>query len=219
MTNISKKMKPDETSSDCNIQDSMTTISCEAGRTSEFLVNQCVSGVRRAQHEFFVKYRDTVSGLVYRLLGPDFDIDDVIQQVFISIFRSLANFRGLSSLDTWVYRITSKVCTDQLRKKYRKRKLILAGSIDDENSGLSGATHQTPQSGLERKELYGTINEALGKLSAEKRLVIIMYEIEEKSLEEISEILKKPVGTVKSRLFHARRELEKHLQKHPEISK
>jgi RNA polymerase sigma-70 factor (ECF subfamily) len=153
---------------------------------------------------------------VYRFLGPDFDTDDVIQQVFISIFKSLENFRGLSSLDTWVYRITSKVCTDQLRKKYRKRKLSIAGSFDDDSSGLAGATHHTPASGLERKELYDSINQAMGKLTSEKRLVVIMYEIEGKSLEEISEIIQKPVGTVKSRLFHARRELGKQLRKYLE---
>jgi RNA polymerase sigma-70 factor (ECF subfamily) len=215
-TSSDKKLKPDEPYNDCNNNDMNQTLSAGSQNSSELIVKQCVAGDKKAQHEFFFRYRDTVLGLVCRLLGPDFDIDDVIQQVFISIFRSLESFKGLSSLDTWVYRITSKVCTDQLRKKYRKRKLVLAGSLDDENSGLTGSTYQTPASGLERKELYNSINTALGKLTSEKRIVVIMYEVEGKSLEEIAEVIEKPVGTVKSRLFHARRELEKHLRKYME---
>jgi RNA polymerase sigma-70 factor (ECF subfamily) len=211
-------LKPNEISSDSNIIREGDFEPIKIDSTSELLIKQCVAGVRRAQHDFFFKYRDTVLNLIYRLLGPDFDIDDVIQQVFISIFKSLESFKGLSSLDTWVYRITSKVCTDQLRKKYRKRKLTIAGSIDDDTSGLTGSTEHTPASKLERKELYNSINLALGKLTAEKRLVVIMYEIEGKSLEEIAEVIQKPVGTIKSRLFHARRELEKHLRKYVEIT-
>ena len=126
----------------------------------------------------------------------------------------LPQFRGLSSIDTWVYRITSKICTDQLRKKYRKRKLAIIGSIDDEKAGLTGATDHTPHSGLENSELNEKIRAALDRLTMEKRLVVVMYEMEGKSLEEIAEITETPVGTVKSRLFHARKELEKILSKY-----
>jgi len=209
-----KKLKLSEISSDCNREGSVTTGIRETDKATELLIKQCVANDRRAQQTLFRTYRNTVFSLICRLLGPEFDFDDVLQQVFISIFKSLKHFRGLSSLDTWVYRITMKVITDQLRRKYRKRKLTLAGSIDDTQSGLTGATHHTPHSGLERKELYDKINAALGKLTLEKRLVVVMYEIEGKSLEEIADILEKPVGTVKSRLFHARHELEKHLRKY-----
>ncbi|MBD3317791.1 MAG: sigma-70 family RNA polymerase sigma factor, partial [Chitinivibrionales bacterium] len=87
------------------------------------LVSGCVAGDHRCQRELFKRYRRKVLSLVSRSLGPGFDIDDVLQQVFIRVFKSLGSFQELSSLDTWVYRITVKVCTDQLRRKYRKRRL------------------------------------------------------------------------------------------------
>ncbi|MBD3393902.1 MAG: sigma-70 family RNA polymerase sigma factor [Chitinivibrionales bacterium] len=181
---------------------------------TQHLINQCVNGDRRAQQKLFRQYRDVVYSLVYRLLGSDFDMDDVLQQVFVNVFKSLESFKGLSSLDTWVYRITVKVCTDQLRKKYRKRKLIVVGSIDDESSGLRGATEHTPHSRLEQRELADTVHGALARLTEDKRVVLVMYEMEGMSLEEIADIIQKPLGTVKSRLFHARRELERLLRKH-----
>jgi RNA polymerase sigma-70 factor (ECF subfamily) len=181
---------------------------------AQLLIQQCLRNDRRAQEQLFKKYRNTVYGLVCRLLGADFDIDDVLQQVFVNVFRSLESFKGLSSFDTWVYRIAVKVCTDQLRKKYRKRKLSVAGSVDDERAGLEATTDNTPHTTLERRELVGRINAALGRLTVEKRLVVVMYEMEGKSLEEIAGAIEKPLGTVKSRLFHARRELGKHLKKY-----
>jgi len=182
--------------------------------STQLLIKQCIRGDRRAQQQLFRQYRSSVYSLVCRLLGSDFDIDDVLQQVFVSIFRSLESFKGLSSLDTWIYRITVKVCTDQLRKKYRKRKLSVVGSVDDERSGLTAATEHTPHTGLERRELVERINAALARLTTEKRAVLIMYEMEGRSLEEIASVIEKPLGTVKSRLFHARREMEKLLRRY-----
>jgi RNA polymerase sigma-70 factor (ECF subfamily) len=179
------------------------------------LVSRCVHGDRKAQSELFNQYKDTVFSLVARTLGPGFDYDDVAQQVFISLFRSLRHFQGLSSLNTWVYRITSKVCTDQLRKKYRKRKILIAESTEENDKAFDEiGDNSTPHSNLEHIELSKKVYEALNQISVEKRIVTIMFEMEGRTLEEIAEIVKKPVGTVKSRLFHARKELARHLKQY-----
>jgi len=174
------------------------------------IVQKCIENDRKAQHEFFRLYRQKVFDLAYRSLGVKIHIDDVVQQVFIALFGSLRHFKGESSLDTWVYRITVKICTTQLRKKYRKRQpLIVYDSMEKENEDSSGLD---PAATLEKKELVRAIYDAFDKISNEKRLIVTMYEMDGHTIEEIAHILKKPIGTIKSRLFHGRRALEKHLR-------
>lgn len=180
------------------------------------LVSGCVAGDRRCQRELFKRYRQRVLSLVSRSLGPGFDVDDVLQQVFIRIFRSLRGFEERSSLDTWVYRITVKVCMDQLRRKYRKRRLDIVSDTTVLEQRVEGPESADPHYAIEQRELAGKILEGLGKLTASKRMVLVLYELEGKSLEEIAEIVRKPTGTVKSRLFHARRDLQRALRKYVE---
>jgi RNA polymerase sigma-70 factor (ECF subfamily) len=187
-----------------------------ARESADELVAACVAGDRRSQRAFFNEYKRSVFNLCYRLLGPGFDLDDVVQQVFIKLYYSLKSFKGLSSIDTWIYRITSKVCTDQLRKKYRKRQLEIVDNSDEMAADGKSVRARDPYERIAQRELALTIYHALNKLSFEKRSVIVLYEMEKKSLEEIAAMIDAPVGTVKSRLFHARKELEKHLKKYVE---
>jgi RNA polymerase sigma-70 factor, ECF subfamily len=174
------------------------------------IVQRCIANDRMAQHELFRLYRQKIYDLAYKSLGARFDIDDVVQQAFIALFGSLRQFKGESSLDTWVYRITVKICTTQLRKKYRKRQpLIVYDSMDKENVDSSSLD---PAATLEKRELARVIYDAFDKISIEKRLIVTMYEMDGHTIEEIARILKKPIGTIKSRLFHGRKALEKHLK-------
>jgi RNA polymerase sigma-70 factor (ECF subfamily) len=177
----------------------------------------CLKEDRKAQRQLFDFYKHKVHDLVFKSLGPRFDTDDVIQQVFIELFKSLSYFKGDSSLDTWVYRICVKVSTTQLRKKYRKRQPQIvydSRQIDAETDAEDFAGG--PFKDMERKELATAIYDALDRLDAEKRMTVVMYEMEGKSLEEIAQIERVPVGTVKSRLFHGRKILEKHLKRYLE---
>ena len=179
------------------------------------LLQKCKENDRMAQHELFNAYKQKVYDLSYRSLGGNFDIDDVVQQIFIAIFSSFAQFKGMSSFDTWVYRITVKICTTQLRKKYRKRQpqIFYDSAIAENDRGdlSSDALSSDALAVLERKELTQSIYRAFNKLSPDKRMIVILYEMEGRTLEEIALILKKPLGTVKSRLFHGRKALKKHL--------
>lgn len=175
------------------------------------LLALCLQNDRRAQRQLFNFYKDKVHNLVYKSLGPKFDTDDVIQLVFIELFKSLSYFKGDASLDTWVYRICVKVCTTQLRKKYRKRQVQLV--FDTEHTEIQADTSiDNTSAQIERKELTKAIYQALDKLDSEKRMTVVLYEIDGKSLEEIASIANIPLGTVKSRLFHGRKILEKHLK-------
>lgn len=177
----------------------------------ESLVSGCREGNKHYQRLLFQKYRESVYSLICHSLGTGFDRDDVLQQVFIKIFKSLKGFQGLSSLDTWIYRITSKVCIDQLRKKYRKRQIKVVSNpeyIDNYKDTLNN----NPDKERENQELAEQIYSGLNKISIEKRMVITMFEMEGFSLPDIAKILKKPIGTIKSRLFHGRKELANHLR-------
>lgn len=182
---------------------------------SKLLVERCEKGNRQSQRELFNQYKSSVYSIIGNTLGPKFDFDDIVQQVFIKIFRSLKNFKGLSSLDTWIYRITVKVCIDQLRKKYRKRQ-IKTVSDSDALEFYKDESIKDPLDEKAENELKEEIYRALDRLNREKRLVVTMFEMEGFSLQEISNILNKPVGTVKSRLFHGRKELAKYLRKYVE---
>lgn len=180
------------------------------------LVSGCINGDKRCQRAVFKKYRETVFFIISNALGPQFDRDDIFQQVFIKVFKSLTSFKGLSSLDTWVYRIASKVCIDQLRKKYRKRQINVVQNPDlIENR--HDVSKKNPLDESEHRELSRQIYNSLNKLSVEKRIVISMFEMEGFSLQEISEIINKPIGTIKSRLFHGRKELAQHLRTYMDL--
>jgi len=172
------------------------------------VLQRCLRNDRNAQRVLFNSYKHKVNDLVHKSLGPRFDTDDVIQQVFIELFKSLPHFKGDSSLDTWVYRICCKVCITQLRKKYRKRQPQIV--FDSEQADAENASDPSgPESDLEQKELASHVYQALDKLDAEKRMTVVMYEMEGRSLDEIAFAAGVPVGTVKSRLFHGRKTLEK----------
>lgn len=179
---------------------------------SRDLVRECIDGSRAAQHELFSTYRDTVLRLVWRMLGPRdrHELDDAVQQVFIAVFRSLGKFRCQSSLDTWVYRVGTKVCMTLLRKRYRKRTLEIdrGASLEIEQVRDRGGS---PQDRLERLEWQQAFADALGRLDRHRRAVFVLAEMEGKELEEVARITGRPIGTVKSRLFRARLDLARML--------
>lgn len=183
---------------------------------NENLVSGCLKDDKQSQRALFKKYREKVYSIIFHTLGPNFEKDDIFQQAFIKIFKSLNTFKGISSLDTWVYRITTKVCIDQLRKKYRKRQIETVHyteSIDN----IRNTTDSNPDKDNEQKELTEQIYIGLNKLNIEKRIVVTMFEMEGFPLQDISEILGKPIGTIKSRLFHGRKELAGYLRSYLDV--
>ena len=175
------------------------------------IIQKCTENDRCAQHDLFNLYKRKINALVCKTLGGAFDNDDIVQQVFIAIFNGIKGFKGNSTFDTWVYRICAKICTTQLRKKYRKRQPALI--FDSEGIEANASDRWSdPAADIEQRELRSMVYGALDKLSADKRVIVVLYEMEGKSLEEIAGIVDKPVGTVKSRLFHGRKALEKHLR-------
>ena len=174
------------------------------------LLKKAKSGDIEAFENLIEGYSKKVFNIAFRMLGNYEDANELAQEVFIKIFKGLKNFKEESTFSTWVNRITTNTCLDEIRK--RKNKMNI--SLDEELQLDTGEVHlqivdnsPSPEQLYEQKEMKNTVMQALDRLSGEHRAVIVLRELQELNYDEISLILKCPVGTVKSRINRARQEL------------
>lgn len=178
-----------------------------------------IEGLKRsdsnAYGELYRQYADKIGGIARSYLGVD-DVEDVVQEVFIKIYKNVKKFRGDSSLSTWVYRITVNVCKDMLGRKQRRKEILTNfGEQEDEDSKNNirePVDESMPSDELMKALSAEEISKAIDSLSKEDKLLINLREIEGMSYEQIAEIMDKPVGTVKSRLHYARERLKNILE-------
>lgn len=168
------------------------------------LLEQAAKGDNEAFSKLFFTYKALVYRVVYRLLRVQEDVDDAVQQTFIEVFKSLPGYEGKSKFTTWLYRIAVNVSIQHLRKRR-------SDTISDFDPEILPS--ESNKDNLEHLELQKQINAALDAIPIKKRVVVVLHDIEERTMEEIASILKIPLGTVKSRLFHGRDDMRKKLQK------
>jgi len=186
----------------------------------KYLLQLAKKGDVEAFEQLVDKFQKKVFNIALRMIGNYDDASELTQEVFIKIYRSIGSFKEESQLSTWIYRIATNVCLDELRK----RKIKWIRSIDEEIQGEDGEylmqiedSSPTPDKVLENKSLKEAINEAVGSLPEKQRLIIILRDMQGFSYEEISSIINKPVGTVKSRINRARLQLKEILLKKREL--
>lgn len=183
--------------------------------TEDALVARAAAGDAEAFRALFHRHRADVTRLVFRMMSPaGADIDDVVQEVFVQVFRSLPDFRGASKFSTWLHRVTVNVVL--MHRRSAKSRPVLAGEppselVPDEDQTL-------PDDDAERRERMRAFQRLLGRLADKKRVVFVLHELEGLSPAEISEIVGAPVLTVRTRLFYARRELEAMLHEEPSLA-
>jgi RNA polymerase sigma-70 factor (ECF subfamily) len=171
----------------------------------KILLSRAAAGDKLAFSQLFFTYKEMVHRVVYRFLRTQDDIDDAVQQTFIELYKSLPGYECKSKFSTWLYRIAVNVSIQYIRK----RRIGTWADLDPEIL----ADQNTDNDHLEQNDLQKQINQALCSLPLKKRIVIILHDIEERTMEEVAEIIDVPIGTIKSRLFHARDEMRKKLQK------
>ena len=156
-------------------------------------------------------YEKRVFALALRMCGDRENAAEAAQEAFLAAWQGLAFFRGESSFSTWLYRLTSNACVDLLRREGRHR--AAAGpSLDDDELNLDVPDPAlSPQDEAERQELREAIDRGLSVLSPEHRQVLILREMHQLSYDEIADVLSLDVGTVKSRISRARRQLRNFL--------
>ena len=161
------------------------------------------------------KYRERLFSIIYNLTSNREDAADLTQESFIKAFRSLKRFRGKSSFFTWLYRIAINATLTDL-KKNRMRRFFSFEKINEEVSSAEIIEALAVRTNSDRSvllnELQEKLNEALHKLSPKHRTVVVLFEIEGLSHQEISEIMNCSVGTVRSRLHYAKQQLQAYLQ-------
>lgn len=172
----------------------------------------------RAFRELIAAHRDRVFNITYRMLGNRHEAEDVAQEVFITVFKQIDNFREQSKFSTWLYRVAVNHCKNRL--KYLKRRHDKdRDEIDDDtttagsNGTIGSPLPSAPDRALEGAQMEKVLAEAIKSLDEEQRLVVILRDVEDLTIEEICAITELPDGTVKSRLHRARLVLRKKLQR------
>lgn len=181
------------------------------GIPDEQLVVASQHGDLQAFEILVVRYQRQIFNLIYQMTHNADVIEDIGQEVFMAAFKAMNTFQAKSSFFTWLYRIAINHCKNYLtassraqnaEKRYRKEHVAVELSDDD---------NKNPQHQLLAKEFVEQIEEAIGALPEEQRMVLTLCEFEGLSYQEIAEILDCPIGTIRSRLSRARTTLQEML--------
>jgi RNA polymerase sigma-70 factor (ECF subfamily) len=167
------------------------------------IIRQFIDGDKSAFQVLVKRHKEKVRNIIYITMNNSALVDDIAQDVFITVYRNLKHFRFESQFTTWLYRITVNRCKDYLRKM-NVRKIFFP--IED---GSEISEYSTP---VEDNDISKIVRDAISKLPIKLRMPLIMKDIEGFSYQEISESLNCEMGTVKSRIFRGREKLKEILQ-------
>lgn len=186
-----------------------------AASADQMLVERVQAGDVAAFDVLVKKYRERLYGIVYNLTSNREDAADITQEAFIKAFSSINRFKGNSAFFTWLYRIGVNTALSHL-KRNRFRRFFSLEHIQDEGSNAQvletlAAKHKSEKGAL-LSELQEKLNEAMQKLSPKHRTVVVLFEIEGLSHQEIADIVGCSVGTVRSRLHYAKQQLQADLK-------
>jgi RNA polymerase sigma-70 factor (ECF subfamily) len=173
------------------------------------------AGIEEAYEELISRYQQPVYSIVYRLLGNSSDACDVVQEVFLKVFRNVGAFRGQSSLRTWIYRIAVNEAHNHRRwfSRHCRREVAIENEDTEHTHSLEFAPDpgRSPFDQALDGETRVLIEQALGEINPVFRSAVVLRDMENLGYEEIAEILQVSLGTVKSRILRGREALRKQL--------
>jgi RNA polymerase sigma-70 factor (ECF subfamily) len=179
------------------------------------LIQRCKQGDIGAFNDLVERYEKRVFNFAYRMSGNYDDANDVSQEAFIRVFNSIGTFRGDANFTTWLYRIVTNVFLDERKKQKSHLHTSLEDYIELEENTVTRQIEDgnpTPDLMVEAGERNDLINNAIQQLPEYQKIMVILYHTQSKSYEEIAQIMKLPIGTVKSRLNRARIALKEKLE-------
>lgn len=175
----------------------------------EKLIFRCQQGDQDALKEIFNQYHRKVYRIAYGVVRQREDALDIVQEVFIKLFRSIKNFKGKSNFYTYLYRMTLNTAIDHSRKI---KKYPLLSLNEDEGFQPSDVAEKRPDYIVSQKQLEEKVKWAMEKLPPDQRAVLIFREVEELSYQEIAEAMGCSIGTVMSRLHYGRKKIQELLK-------
>jgi len=173
------------------------------------LISRCQKGDQDALKEIFDQYHQKVYRIAYGVVRQREDALDIVQEVFIKLYRSIQNFKGRSKFYTYLYRMTMNTAIDHARKM---RRAPPSNIHEEEGFQLSEDVEKSPDRILLHKELEERVRVALGKLPVDQRTALILREVEGLSYQEMAEVMGCNIGTVMSRLHYGRKRIQEMLK-------
>lgn len=177
------------------------------------LVARCRAGDAAAFRQLFREHRVAVTRLVHRMTSGSADLEDLVQEVFVQVHKSLGGFRREAQLGTWIYRIAVNVVL-----MHRRAQKIRPGSLPAPADGTLVDDGEQPDEQVARRRRVTALYRLLDQMSEKKRTVYILHELEGMSPNEISKVVGAPVLTIRTRLFYARRSLLSELTREPALA-
>jgi len=178
------------------------------------VISRCQRGDQEALKEIFDKYHEKVYRIAYGVVRQREEALDIVQEVFIKLFRSIKNFKGRSRFYTYLYRMVMNTAIDHARKTGKQ----LISSLDEEGSfEPSDEVEKGPERILLQKELEERVKRAMDKLPAEQKAALIFRDVEGLSYQEIAEAMGCSIGTVMSRLHYGRKRMQELLKDYVEL--
>jgi RNA polymerase sigma-70 factor (ECF subfamily) len=179
------------------------------------LIQDAQQGNLDAFNRLILAYQDRVYNQAFRVLGEYQSADDATQEAFISAYKNIRSFRG-GSFRAWLLRIVTNACYDELRRKKRRPTTPLE-PVDDEGDEIESPhwiadPGELPEDNVARSELANAIQACLDQLSEDFRVVVVLVDVQGLDYLEASEVIGKPLGTIKSRLARARNRMKDCLQ-------
>jgi RNA polymerase sigma factor (sigma-70 family) len=178
------------------------------------LVKAARDGEMRAYDELVQRYQERIYATIYHMTSNHEDANDLAQETFIKAYSALKSFKGDSSFYTWIYRIAVNKTINFLKQRKNKVSLSLNDldfNVENDPELVAFVSDKTPRRDIALGELQEKLNAAMQKLSDVHRMVVTLHDVQGLSHEEIANIMDCNVGTVRSRLFYARQQLQAYL--------
>jgi len=194
--------------------ESMTpqTLEKTSAVTDEQLIERFQQGDVSAFEVIVKRYKDQLLNFVYRFLGNEVEAEDIVQETFLRVYRNRNAYRKVAKFSTWIYTIAGNLAKTELRKRKRRKIFSISDlGYEDKDYEISDVKY-SPDERVDDSLIGEIIQREINALSPKFREVIILRDIQELSYEEISKIIKVPIGTVKSRVNRGRLKLQARLK-------
>ena len=176
------------------------------------LAHRCAAGDRAAQRQIFQAHKARVHATLYRILGSNRDVEDLVQESFLQIFRSMRSYRGEAKLATWVSRISARVAYAYLSR--RRVSTVRLESVPDAPADDPDAEAQ-----LMAREAARRLYDVLDRVEAKQRIAFALHVIDGQPLREVARITESSLVATKSRVWRARREIDKRARRDPLLAR